>query len=693
MLIDDRHSSSTSYQKPNDAEQLADLRNVPTSNENYSLESPLEHENLNTNTQNIFQKIRKAFSYRRLRETAINEENDHWAEPNDLQPHSSTKDYMNKVYDKVRIRTPYYIPILSWLPQYRWCRDFPSDLVAGLGVASLLIPQCLAYAFLATLPPQVGLYASFVPLLVYALFGTSKQLSIGPDALGSLMVALLIAARNSNSNLPPVDAALLGHLFAFIVGLFLLILGLLRIGFLDNVISRPLLGGFVNAVAFTIVMEQWDTLFGLPPNTDHSWHKILYVISKINLLHWPTLVVGLAALSFLFAVRLCKKFLGHRRALRWIKFVPETMVVVVCGIIVSVTLRLSERGVRILGNIPRGFPIPDIPFIDFPTLQENLVGAITIAIVGFVESIIVAKMYGMRHNYPVSPNRELVALGFANLIGAFFGSYPVFGSLTRSSLADMMGARSQIFGVVTASLVLLTMLWLSQLFYYLPKVIMSSIVLVAACGLVEYEDLLFMIRIKAWKDIFLFVLTFLLTVVLGIDLGIFISLGVSVFLVIKHTSAPHITVLGRINNGKYRDISLFPDAQALPGVLIIRIEEALYFANMTQVKELFGRIERLGSRYAHPAEKGKNIPPLRALVLHVSHISDMDASATRILAEMVQKYRERHVFVAFVKLREHLKALFVRAGIIDSTEGDRLFNSTNEAVTYIEKYILEPKKQ
>jgi MFS superfamily sulfate permease-like transporter len=244
--------------------------------------------------------------------------------------------------------------------------------------------------------------------------GTSKQLSIGPDALGSLLVALLIADHNSHNNLPQVDPALLAHLFAFLVGLFLLILGLLRVGFLDNVISRPLLAGFVNAVAFTILMEQWDTLFGLPPTTDHSWHKILYVIRQINLLHWPTFVVGATALIFLFTVRLCKKFTLHRRSMRWLKFVPETMVAVVIGIIVSQLLHLDTKGVRILGDIPRGFPTPSLPFLDFATLQENLLGSIVIAIVGFVESIIVAKMYGMRHNTPISPNRELVALGAAN---------------------------------------------------------------------------------------------------------------------------------------------------------------------------------------------------------------------------------------------------------------------------------------
>jgi SulP family sulfate permease len=245
-------------------------------------------------------------------------------------------------------------------------------------------------------------------------------LSIGPDALASLLVALLIADHNSNSNLPPVDSALLAHLFAFLVGLFLLILGLLRVGFLDNVISRPLLGGFVNAVALTIIMEQWDTLFGLPPNHEHSWRKFLYVISKINLLHWYTTVIGLTALVFLFTVRLCKKFLTHHRTLCWLKFVPETMVAVLIGIIVSLALRLDEHGVQILGDIPRGFPLPSLPFVDFATLQENLLGSITIAIVGFVESIIVAKMYGMRHNNPVSPNRELVALGFANCTSNLF---------------------------------------------------------------------------------------------------------------------------------------------------------------------------------------------------------------------------------------------------------------------------------
>jgi MFS superfamily sulfate permease-like transporter len=294
-------------------------------------------------------------------------------------------------------------------------------------------------------------------------------------------------------------------------GLLLLALGLLRVGFLDNVLSRPLLCGFVNAVATTIILEQLDALFGLPSDHEHGWRKFIHWVENVHLTHWVTLCMGIITIYIIFMI----KFLKSRFA--FMKYVPETMIVVIAGTLVTGLSRLDQIGVSVLGEITQGFPVPRPPRLDqFQVVASQIPSAALIAIIGFIEHIVAAKVYATKHNYPISANRELVALGVSNTMGSFFHTYPTFASLTRSAVADSMGAQSQIYSLITSFIILFTMLFLGSshfasfhgrrrtncllivgpLFYYLPKVVMAGIITSAAIGLFEIHDIVFLVQIR-----------------------------------------------------------------------------------------------------------------------------------------------------------------------------------------------------
>lgn len=509
---------------------------------------------------------------------------------------------------------------------------------------------------------------------MYFFFGTSRQLSIGPDAMSSLLVG------NTVSSNPSFLPGAVAPVLSFFVGIFLLALGLFRVGFLDNILSRPLLAGFVNAVSITIFMEQLEPLFGIPGSKAHGWHKALNWLKHLGETNWVTL--GIAAVSIWILAMM--KWIKSKYPK--IKVFPETILVLIIALVVSHFFKFQERfGIAVLGPVSKGFKTPAPPALNQTDLvQAILPDALLIAIVGFVEHIVIAKVYAVKHNYQISPNRELVALGVSNLTGSFFNTYPTFGAITRSSVADALGATSQVFCLVAATVVLFTMLFMGPILYDLPRGAMAAIITVASIGLFELHDLIFLFRIRAWKELAQLVITFCLTIVLGLELGIFISLGISIFFIIKHTTYPHITILGNVpETDKYKDVAQH-ETIIFPDILIVRIEDPLYFANIEQVRTLLMRIERLGDIKAHPGEQGRAVAPLHALIIHAANIPSMDASAIQVLHEMMEDYRERNIFVCWVKLRDSLKQPFLLSGIISALDGDRLFASTHDAVKYVQ---------
>ncbi|XP_049850528.1 uncharacterized protein LOC126322730 [Schistocerca gregaria] len=606
------------------------------------------------------------------------------AEDPNVEAYFTARDQLQRrggMRNKLKTRIPYYIPIIYWLPKYSWRRDFVNDLIAGIGVSAILIPQALAYSMLAGVEPISGLYTGFFPLLMYCLMGTSKQLSMGPDALATLLLG---------TTLPKFDAAPeeLFPLLSFTLGLFLLLFGIIRVGFLDNVLSKPLLCGFVNAVALTILIEQMDVFFGMRFEV-HGWRKILAWWQERAKINWVVFMLGVGFVCLMNVIKLL------RRRYRLFKYMAETLIVMLLALILTHYLDLDKKyGVDVLGNIGRGFAVPTSPnfHLLFSSKADSsiVINSLLIAIVGFIEHIVIAKHYSSKYNYQISPNRELVAVGCSNLFGSFFQTYPTFGSLPRSAIADNLNAKSQIFALVSMVITAFTILFFTPYFSRLPRVAMSAIICVASFSLFEVGDIRFLWGINAWKELLFLFNTFVLGIVLGIELGIFISLGISIFFIIKTTTYPHITILGyQPATDTFTEISAV-DSRILPGIIIIRIEDPLYFANIMQIKTLFFRLEQLGDPKAHPALQHKRfIAPTRAIIIHARNVLSIDASATQVLSKMLKHYKNRNIFVAFVKLRQHLALPFMLTGAISNDPDGPcgLYNTLHEAVEAVQRKL------
>lgn len=521
---------------------------------------------------------------------------------------------------------------------------------------------------------------------MYCILGTSRQVSIGPDALTSLLIGIILSNHVMN-----VDTSILFPLYSFITGILLLLFGFIRIGFLDNILSKPLLTGFINAVSIVIILEQIDTFFGIPNEGSHGIHKFSNLWKYKSIISWKTFGLGLICVSLL----LLNKFLKKRHLV--FKYIPDTLVVVLLGILLMKTTPLKSSEIEVLGKLKNGFIKPSAPAASLISKKGGemlLYDTLILCIIGFMEHIVTCRIYASRHQYSVSSNRELVAIGASNLFGSFFKTYPTFGSITRSGVADSLSAKTQLYSFFSFLLMLFVIGVLGPIFSDLPRVVMSSIIIVASINLFHFDDIMFLWKVRAIQELSLCLLTFVSTLFLGVELGIFISLGISIGLIIKKSSYPNITILGNVpGTSEYFEISRV-DSKSLPGILIVRIEEALYFANIKQIKSLFTRIETLGDPKAHPAgETDSYLPELKALIIHSRNILTIDASAIQVLHEMVIEYEKRNIFVAFVKLRPNLLEAFKRIGIIkENCEYENVFWNLDDAVTHAKKKISEEEE-
>ncbi|KAF8976708.1 hypothetical protein BGZ46_008045 [Entomortierella lignicola] len=536
---------------------------------------------------------------------------------------------------KTRLR--YYVPVTRWLPHYSM-DGFGHDFIAGLTVSCLIIPQSLSYATaLAHLDPIHGLYASFVPGVLYAIFGTSRQLSVGPEALVSMLVGTAISQQqHASGNTDPKTALAISCFITLFVGLFTFFLGFVRLGFLDSVLSRALLRGFVTAVAVVVIIEQSISLFGLKALAEEfgigeqssTVEKLLFIIEHFNRIHILTTVVSFSSIIFLLSFGSLKKRLTK---LPFLQFVPEILLCVILYTVLTALFRWDKDGLEILGaNKAEGFLLPSIPAVPEGVSIRALFGtSVLISIIGFVESIVISKQYATKHNYSVSPNRELVAMGAANIFGGLFQAIPAFGSLSRSKINDKAGARTQLAGLITALFVLLAIFFLLPYFFYLPKAVLAGVICVAALSLLSEapHDLKFMWQIQAWSDLGLLLLTFITTISISIEAGTLIAIGLSFLLVIKTSTYPRITIMGRMpgTRGKFRPIKDYPGiAEHIDGVLIIKVEEALYFANTGQIKDRLHRLEVFGDMSVHPSEEAR-LNPISHVIFDVENMPSLDA--------------------------------------------------------------------
>lgn len=563
-----------------------------------------------------------------------------------------------------------YIPISDWLPEYH-LPDIKKDLRAGLTVGVLLIPQSMAYATIAGLPAIYGLYASIIPLAIYAVFGTSRQLAIGPVAIISLLVATGVStvAEMGTPQYIQLTIAL-----AFFVGLTQILMGVFRLGFLMNFISSPVLSGFTSAAAFVIGLSQLNNLLGIDIQQSKYIYEIINeAISKWQNIHLPTLLIGLISILIITIFKL-----------RWPSF-PIELIIVMTGIAFVWFFTLDEAGIAVVGSVAEGFPTPSVPDLQkFPIGPNFPFGPLSptilaIAFLSFTQSIALAKTMVRRNpDYRIDSNQELYSLGLANMVGSFFQAYPVAGSFSRTIVNDENKAKTSISLLVSALLVTLIVLFLTPLIYYLPKAILAAIIITAVPGLIDWGEVRFLWRIRK-REFALLVLTFGSTLLFGILEGIGIGVIFSLSIVIYQSNYPNIVMLGRIpETDKYRDLQRYPEGKTQSHTIIVRIDSPLYFANVEYFKEKLEELE---------IESGK---VLEQVIIDATGINYVDSSALHALKDIIDEYGSRDIEVLFTNVKGPVRDIFRRSGLVELVGENNFYLNINEAVLDLDKEVEVP---
>lgn len=526
------------------------------------------------------------------------------------------------------------VPAAGWLRRYRR-EDFGGDLSAGLIVAVMLIPQGMAYAMLAGLPPVVGLYASTIPLIVYALFGSSRQLAVGPVAIVSLLTLTGVSALAEPGS---GEFVALAALLALMVGVIQFGLGLLRVGFVVNFLSHAVVSGFTSAAAIVIGLSQLKHLLGVELESTHSAPVLLWnAAQKLGEVNPITLAIGLSSIALLVLFR-------------WIapRF-PAPLLVVALSALAVYVFGLHEMGVSIVGDVPQGVPSFTLPAFDIDAVTALLTIALTISFVGFMESIAVAKSIANREKYKVDANRELVGLGLANVAGSAISAYPVTGGFSRSAVNYQSGARTPLASVVTAVLVILTLLFFTPLFYYLPNAVLAAIVMFAVYGLIDFREPVRLLRIKK-ADGWTLLVTFAATFLIGIEQGILAGVALSLALFIWRSAYPHTTEVGYLpEEDVFRNVNRYPEAQTFPNTLIARVDRSLYFANTAFWENWLN-------------DAVLNRPDLRYLILDFSAVNDVDAVALETLEDLIISLQKRDVEVHIAGMKGPVRDVVEKAG-------------------------------
>lgn len=547
-----------------------------------------------------------------------------------------------------------YLPILDWTKNYS-NKHLKGDISAGLTVGVMLIPQGMAYAMIAGLPPIYGLYASTIPLIIYAIFGTSRQLAVGPVAMVSLLTAAGIGAIAEGGTETYLALAIL---LAFLVGGIQFLLGAFRLGFLVNFLSHPVISGFTSAAALIIGLSQLKHLLGIDLARSHHVHEIIIQAAEnIGSIHWITLGIGLGGIVLILIAK------------RINKSIPGPLLAVIFGILLVFGFGLTSTGVKIVGSVPDGLPSFAFPDLNFNNIELLLPTALAISLVSFMESIAVAKAIQAKHkDYKVSPNQELIGLGLANLGGSLFQSYPVTGGFSRTAVNDQAGAKTGLAAIISAVLIILTLLFLTPLFYYLPKAILASVIMVAVFGLIDYKEALHL-----WKsnrsDFWILMVTFIATLALGIEQGIGIGVILSLAMIIYRTSKPHIAELGNVPGTIfYRNKNRFDNVSIQNDILIVRIDAQMYFANSNYIRE---SIESLLQN------RGKGI---KAVIINSDSINNLDSSAIHTLDDMITDFKNQGIQVMFSGVKGPVRDAMVKADMIDKVGKENFFMSVQSAV-------------
>ena len=557
-----------------------------------------------------------------------------------------------------------WLPGLSFLVDHyepRWLRH---DIAAGLVLTTMLVPVGIAYAEASGVPGIYGLYATIVPLLAYAVAGPSRILVLGPD---SSLAALILGVVLPLSNGDPERAIVLAAAMAIISGLLCVAAGMARLGFVTELLSKPIRYGYMNGIALTVLLSQLPKLLGLSIDAEGPLRQVTALAQEISAgrTNLAALVVGGATLAVILALK--------RRPR-----VPAILVGVVGATLAVAALDLSARGVQVLGPLPRGLPNPRLPLIGFDDLVPVLLGSFAVALVSFADTSVLSRTYAARLRTVVDPNKEMVGLGVANLAAGLFQGIPISSSSSRTPVAEAAGSKTQLTGVVGALAIALLLLFAPNLLQHLPGTALAAVVIASAIGLIEISDLRRIYRMQRW-EFWLSMLCFTGVAIFGAIPGIVMAIVVAVIEFLWDGWRPHSAVLGRAEGVKgYHDVTRYPDARRIPGLVLFRWDAPLFFAN----SELFHTCV-MNAVAESPS-------PVRVVVVAAEPVTSVDVTAADVVAELDGELRERGIELWFAEMKDPVKDKLKRFGLF-SRLGERAFFATIGAAvsSYLTRFRVE----
>ncbi len=562
-------------------------------------------------------------------------------------------------------------PILKWLFDYKR-EDLPGDLMAGVIVTIMLVPQGMAYAMLAGLPPQVGLYASILPLIIYAVFGSSRFLAVGPVAMVSLLTLSGVGTIAQSGTAEFIALALI---LALMTGVIQLLMGIARLGFLVNFLSHPVLVGFTSAAALVIGFSQLKHIFGIRvPRAEHPYQLFLHILNNISATHLTTLAIGAGSVLVLLYFK--KVLKGNLESLNVSSSVAETLSKTGALLVVLVSTLLvwgfglnSASGIKIVGEIPAGLPPLTRPVIQMSQVAALLPIALIISLVGFMQGISIATTLASKRRQKIDANQELIALGAANVGASFTGGYPITGGLSRSVVNYSAGANTNLASIITAVLIALTVLLFTPLFYYLPQATLAAIVIVAVASLFDIRSFK-----HTWAyskmDALALLATFFGVLIFNIEIGIGIGVATALLLHLYRTSKPHVAVVGRVGDTEHFRNVLRHDVKTCPETCALRIDESLYFANTKELERT------LLSAVADE-------PKLKNIVLICSAVNSIDSSALDTLERTIEELDSAGVKLYLAEIKGPVMDRLEKIGFVERFGEDNIFLSTHQAMEFL----------
>ncbi len=546
-----------------------------------------------------------------------------------------------------------YVPILQWLPGYDrgWLRP---DLIAGLTLAALVIPEGMAYAPLAGMPPQAALYGAWIALLMYAFFGSSRQLVVGAASAIAIMSASVISdiAPLGSQEFIGLTVAL-----AIAVGVVAILAGLLRLGRIAQFFSESVLAGFVSGLALLIIIKQVPKLFGLEAGTGNFWHRVVDLVQHIPETDLLTLAVGLSSLLLLLAIE------------RWLHKIPAALVAVVYGIVVATVFGLAAQGVHVVGDIPAGLAAPALPDLTVRQWLMLAPGALGIALVAFAEAIGPVRSFAGKHHYRIDPDQELIGIGAANLGAGLFQGFSSGPSLSKSAAADGAGMNSQMAGLVAAAITVVVALFLTPLFKNLPEATLSAIVIIAVVRMFKLKELRRLYRVR--RTDFALALVALLGVLTFQEVlaGLLLAVIISLLALIYRASQPRLTVLARrTGRMSFEDTALEVDTVPVPGLLIVRPDEGLFFANAAPLRE--DVLQRVAA----------SDRPLHAVLIDLEMSNDLDAPSVEELANLYEDLQAAGVRMMLSRVYPDVRKMLVSSGALERIGEDNLYERGLDAL-------------